>query len=412
MNKKLKFMTLDNGLKVILYSDKTKYKISAEILTLFGGDNKYFIDGKGKKRKIYPGTAHYLEHYVYENSKYGIMGDNFYKNDVIDCNAITNIYNTVYYFKTLHNFDKCSNLLIDSVYNPVFDKQRVENTKYPVFNEIRESNDRLDRRNYYKKMRCVFNNFEPAIGNISSVKKITCNYLEEVYKYFYVPKNQILTICGNFDEDKVIKLIRNIYKKYEFTNNEKRNVFVDPSNIVKKNSTITGGNLNSIDVMYKIDITNLNNFDKYKLDWYIGWFLTANFSRYFRVNEYLKTNNIITGDINYNSYYMMGCLFIDISAYTTKRKEFAKIIDKVVNNVNEFSKDDFELVKKESKLRVSVRKDYIGDVVGPFIDNYIYFEYLKEDTIEFIDSLSYDECVRILSKVDFSNRSIVQTKKG
>ena len=411
MNKKVNFVTLDNGLRVILYSDKSKIKCAAELITLFSGSDKFFIDSNGKRRKIYPGTAHFLEHYVYENSKYGIMGDKFYKNDVIDCNAFTNIKQTSYYFKTIHNFEDNLRILVNCVYNPIFSKEGVEKTKYAVFNEIRESRDKLSNRNYFKKMKFVFNDYEPVIGSVSGVSKITCKYIEDVYKYFYVPKNQILVITGNFDVDKTIGLIKDIYSDYVFVNDEKRKQVIGSPLVVKKEGTIKGGNLDIVEVIYKINLNNLSSYDKYKYDWYVSMFLDGNFSRYFKVNEYLKNNNIITGDVSYSYYYMMGYLIIDISAYTSKKDIFVNVINNVINNIRDFNKDDFELIKKETKLRVSVRSDYPSDMVNPIIDNYILFDYFKEDTIEFVDSLSYDECINVLSKIDFSNRCIVVTKK-
>lgn len=410
MNKKINFFTLDNGLKVIIYSDKNCVKYTAEIDTFFGGlDKFYYVDNN--RKNIYPGTAHFLEHYVFENSKYGDMNRIFYENEVLDCNAITNNRQTIYFFKTIHNFEKNLKLLIDSVYNPIFSKERIEDTKYPIVNEIRESTDKLSRRNYYKKMRFVFNDYKAVVGNISSVSKITSKYLEEVYKYFYVPKNQILVIAGNLDVEKMLDYVKEIYSNYNFVNNEKRSEYIDNSKVKKSEGTIKGGNLDIIDVMYKVDVSNLSSFDKYKNDWYINTFLKGTFSRFFKVNEYLNSNNIITGDISYSSYYEMGVLFIDIAAYTEKKKVFVDIVDKAINNIYEFDERDFELLKKEDRLRVAVRDDYPSNMIGPTIDNYVTFDYFGEDTMDFVDSLNYDECISYLSKIDFSNRCIVVTKK-
>ena len=410
MSKKINFFTLDNGLKVIIYSDKNCVKYTAEIDTFFGGLDKFYY-GDNNRKNIYPGTAHFLEHYVFENSKYGDMNRIFYENEVLDCNAITNNRQTIYFFKTIHNFEENLKLLIDSVYNPIFSKERIEDTKYPIVNEIRESTDKLSRRNYYKKMRFVFNDYKAVVGNISSVSKITSKYLEEVYRYFYVPKNQILVIAGNLDVEKMLDYVKEIYSNYNFVNNEKRSEYIDNSKVKKSEGTIKGGNLDIIDVMYKVDVSSMNSSDKYKNDWYINMFLKGTFSRFFKVNEYLNSNNIITGDISYSSYYEMGVLFIDIAAYTEKKKVFVDIVDKAINNIYEFDERDFELLKKEDRLRVAVRDDYPSNMIGPTIDNYVTFDYFGEDTMDFVDSLNYDECISYLSKIDFSNRCIVVTKK-
>ena len=43
MNKNLNFFTLDNGLKVIIYSDKKRVKYTVELITLFNGFDRYFV---------------------------------------------------------------------------------------------------------------------------------------------------------------------------------------------------------------------------------------------------------------------------------------------------------------------------------------------------------------------------------
>ena len=85
----VKFMTLDNGLRVLLYSDKSKSVNHVELVTFYGGNNSKYLDKNGIEKEIYSGTAHYLEHYVCERSKYGNYLTNMQKYKVLaQCETI------------------------------------------------------------------------------------------------------------------------------------------------------------------------------------------------------------------------------------------------------------------------------------------------------------------------------------
>ena len=57
-----KFITLNNGLTVLIYSDKTKISNHIELITFLGGKSLYYIDESGNYNNILPGSAHFLEH--------------------------------------------------------------------------------------------------------------------------------------------------------------------------------------------------------------------------------------------------------------------------------------------------------------------------------------------------------------
>ena len=72
MMNKAKFITLDNGLTILIYTDKSKSTNHVELYTFFGGNHYEHVDCNGNTKKIKPGTAHLLEHYVFENTIVGV----------------------------------------------------------------------------------------------------------------------------------------------------------------------------------------------------------------------------------------------------------------------------------------------------------------------------------------------------
>ena len=97
---KAKFITLDNGLTILIYTDNSKSTNHVELYTFFGGNNGEYVDYNGNTRSIKPGTAHLLEHYICENTVEGNLLDNLRKYNILSCNGGTNNENTSYFFNT------------------------------------------------------------------------------------------------------------------------------------------------------------------------------------------------------------------------------------------------------------------------------------------------------------------------
>lgn len=405
----IKFITLDNGLTVLIYSDKTKMTNHVELTTFIGGMTTEYIDGKSNFKNIKPGTAHLLEHYVCENSIKGDLMAALYDIKAIDSNAITYPERTVMYFDTVYNFNKCLLLFLEGMYSVTFTKDRLDKAKYAVYNEIRDCKDDIERKIYWTKVGVVFNKSVDNLGTKTSVKSIGYKYLKDVYDNFYVPKNQFLVVTGNFDEDEVINIIKNFYDNYSFLNNKRALLIEEDCNVAKKELYVKGNAKDEVIISYKIKTKDMNSFDKYKFDWYFGYFGDINFSKYSSLNEELKNENIIIGDINFGTYNRCGYAILEVLAYTDRKEEFVKKVQNVIHNYENTS-DELEFVKKESILRLSVRSDYISNYVVPVIDNYIAYNYPYNDTIHFVNGLNYEEYNNIIGNIDFSNYSILVVK--
>ena len=116
---KAKRLTLDNGLEVVLINDNKKNTSSAYLSVNVGGFVKDFkMNGKDYHLKY--GIAHFLEHYLLENSIYGNVMQSF-GNDYIDSNGFTSPYRTVFYISTVHDFEDNLVKLLNVVNNPLFD---------------------------------------------------------------------------------------------------------------------------------------------------------------------------------------------------------------------------------------------------------------------------------------------------
>lgn len=408
---KAKFITLDNGLTILIYTDNSKSTNHVELYTFFGGNNGEYVDYNGNTRSIKPGTAHLLEHYICENTVEGNLLDNLRKYNILSCNGGTNNENTSYFFNTVTNFYECLETFLRGIYNISFTKEKLDKTKMAVYSEIRDDKNNEKNKIIEKKINGLFTINRKTLGSSGSVKSITIKEIKDVYDNIYIPCNQFLVLAGNFDYDKTLSLVKNIYKEISFKNDKKLSKVSDVKDVIKKRTIYKSDYIDEVILTFKIDVSSLSCFDKYKLDWYLSFFLDINFSKYSKINEYINSCSDYVDDISAYLYYFNGYFVIDVIAFTKKVNEFEKLVLSSIKNRDSNEREVFELVKKDAITRISVRKDSISNYVAPTEENYIRFGYLDDDDIDVIDKFNYSEYDKIISNIDFTNYSVFYRKK-
>ena len=408
---KAKFITLDNGLTILIYTDNSKSTNHVELYTFFGGNNGEYVDYNGNTRSIKPGTAHLLEHYICENTVEGNLLDNLRKYNILSCNGGTNNENTSYFFNTVTNFYECLETFLREIYNISFTKEKLDKTKMAVYSEIRDDKNNEKNKIIEKKINGLFTINRKTLGSSGSVKSITIKEIKDVYDNIYIPCNQFLVLAGNFDYDKTLSLVKNIYKEISFKNDKKLSKVSDVKDVIKKRTIYKSDYIDEVILTFKIDVSSLSCFDKYKLDWYLSFFLNINFSKYSKINEYINSCSDYVDDISAYLYYFNGYFVIDVIAFTKRVNEFEKLVLSSIKNRDSNEREVFELVKKDAITRISVRKDSISNYVAPTEENYIRFGYLDDDDIDVIDKFNYSEYDKIISNIDFTNYSVFYRKK-
>ena len=352
-----------------------------------------------------------LEHYVCENTSSGNLLDNLRNYNVLSCNAGTNSFYTSYFFNTVGNFYECFDTFLEEIYNVTFTTEKLDKTKYAVLNEIRDSLNDEGRKVASSNIRTLFSNCNDTLGSEESVNSISINELRDIYDSVYIPCNQFLVVAGNFDYDKVLNRIKKFYSNQSFKCDKKLPRIVDKRDIVSKYTTYECNLIDKVVINFKIDIRKLSSYDRYKLDWYVCWFLNINFSEYSKLNEYINKSDKYIGDVVSSSYYYNGYLVIDVWGFTSLCDDFEKRVIDVINSVSDDDRELFELAKKNSITSMVVRKDSINGYVGPIEDNYISFGYKDEDYIDVIKGFSYEDYRRVIDSIDFSFYSVFYRKK-
>ena len=410
---KIESVKLENGLMIYFYPDKKKHSTFFQFVTKFGGMTKDFILD-GKTYHLQDGIAHILEHYIVEENKYG----NFLKllgEKQMNTNAYTYPNMTRYYFEAVEDLEYGIKTLVNGIYSPVFDEEKLESIKKPIYQEIK---GRMDNKFYHSNKKCldnIFNSirYRSVGGTISEVENTTLEEIKICYEAFYQPKNQFIVIGGNFDKNNILNLIKKIYSKLIIPCHEVKLIELKEDNCVKnKYGEIcfpTGEEY--FEIAYKIDISTFSVKEKLKLDFYMHYFYNMFFGMTSPLYKELIDNKIITTGISCGDMLVDDFLIVFIGSYSNKGDILIEKIKDTIRKLDSFDEELFDLDKKDSLLRVILREERLIDVILPFVDNIVTFHYPYPDTKEDIENFSYQDFISVIKQLDFNNYTITTIKK-
>lgn len=151
------------------------------------------------------GTAHFLEHKLFENPDGTDAFETYTKNGA-DANAFTSFERTEYLFSCTDNFYTNLETLLYQVFTPHFTKASVEKEQGIIGQEIKMYEDDPDWRALLGMLEGMYHNNpvrKDIAGTVESIAQITPEILYGIHKVFYHPSNTVLSICGRVDPQRV-----------------------------------------------------------------------------------------------------------------------------------------------------------------------------------------------------------------
>lgn len=170
----------------------------AMLTTDYGSvDMAFRTDPKADFTRIPAGTAHFLEHKMFENED----GDAFakYAATGASANAFTSFDKTSYLFGCADHFEESLRILLEFVTTPYFTPQTVSKEQGIIGQEIKMYDDNPDWRVLFNLLKAMYVKHPIAIdiaGTVESIAEITADSLYETYHAFYNLHNMVLTVAG------------------------------------------------------------------------------------------------------------------------------------------------------------------------------------------------------------------------
>lgn len=201
-------MLHDSGLEIRVMEMPDFSTSYAQFGTRFGSVYRRFRRTETAQEITVPaGTAHYLEHKLFENPDSNVMAA-FSSLGASD-NAYTSFDRTVYLFHTQRNFYEALQLLTDFVQKPYFTKESVERERSIIAQEIREYLDDPSDQVFFRLMEGLYHAHPvrtDVLGTAESIAAITPELLYQCYGHFYQPQNMVLCCAGNIRAEEVLKI--------------------------------------------------------------------------------------------------------------------------------------------------------------------------------------------------------------
>lgn len=201
-----------SGLTVRIVKKPGKSRKTAMLATKYGSINREF-EYNGKFITIPNGTAHFLEHKLFEG-KNGNAFD-FYAKTGAKANAYTSNDKTAYYFTCTDKFEENLEILLSFISNPFLTDENVEKEKGIIGQEIKMYEDEPSWQGYFGLVGCLYGTHPvkyDIAGTVEDIAPITVDTLMSCYNTFYHPSNMVLAVVGDVDEKAVLKLCDKYFK--------------------------------------------------------------------------------------------------------------------------------------------------------------------------------------------------------
>ncbi len=199
--------TFSNGLRLI-----TEYMPETYSSTVM-----VWIDaGTNVEKAEQNGISHFIEHLVFKgtatkSSKNIVQAIESTGGSI---NAFTDKETTCYYAKVLgKDAAMAVDVLLDMVFNSRFDDSDIELERQVILEEIKMYEDAPDELVHDLLIKSFWEEHplaRPITGSEKTVKAISRTNILDFVRDYYTPDNMIISVAGNFNEEEIINLIKNL----------------------------------------------------------------------------------------------------------------------------------------------------------------------------------------------------------
>src|SRR4051812_17818479 len=202
--------SLPNGLRVLLFPDDSKPKVTVNMTYLVGSRH----EGYGET-----GMAHLLEHMLFKETKTGRDVKKELSDRGADFNGSTS-YDRTNYYETVQATDEnlkwALGLEVERMTGMKMDKSLLDTEMTVVRNEFEMGENDPGRILEQRVLESAYTFHaygRSTIGSRSDIEHVPMDRLAAFYAKYYEPDNALLTVAGKFDEPKTLASIAAMFSK-------------------------------------------------------------------------------------------------------------------------------------------------------------------------------------------------------
>ncbi len=206
----VKKIVLNNGLRIILASQKSSPAATALVLVEAGSEYE---------TKNINGLSHFLEHLAFKGTvkrpQPGMIATEL---DALgsEYNAFTSQEYTGYWAKAQkEKLPKILDIVSDLYLNPIFNSKEIEKERGVVIEELNMYEDTPMRRVHDFFMQLLYGD-QPAGWDVGGRKEVIRRLKREDFLAYrgkhYVPQATTVVVSGDFDAEKTVRILKNIFE--------------------------------------------------------------------------------------------------------------------------------------------------------------------------------------------------------
>lgn len=214
---------LANGITVKLLPMPGFHQTYAMINVNVGSVDTRFQPANHGLITVPAGTAHYLEHKLFEKKDYDAF--ELFGRLGADSNAFTDLCETSYLFSTTGRLRECLETLLNFVQQPYFTQKKVNKERGIIGEEIKMYDDQPGMRLYDAMVASLYPHTplaEDIAGSLTSIQQIQPQDLQTLYDNFYQPANMTLLVVGGFDPQTVLEWVQENQEGKQFSSHYQR----------------------------------------------------------------------------------------------------------------------------------------------------------------------------------------------
>ncbi|MBQ6497900.1 MAG: insulinase family protein [Bacilli bacterium] len=399
--------TLSNGLEVYMIPLTNKKNYFISYATRFGSDILEFSKDNHKYKPPL-GIAHFLEHKMFEQED-GVDPFTFFSNSGTDSNASTSFDSTQYICFGTKNFTSNLKYLLEFVNKPYYTDENVNKEKGIIAEEINMYGDIPDFKLEMKLRECLYLKHPRRMdiaGTVEEINKITKEDLYDCYNNFYVPNNMFVLIVGNFSPEVALNIIKEELAKEEEIELPVIKDIKEPDSVKTKEAAITG-NIEVPKLAFGLKVPTKDiNLSDLELDLYLHMLTIILFGASSEFREKVRQDKLMSSIYTeWESIEQFRIFYLVAS--TPNPKKLTDEIKKVLVNIPVDEKT-FERIKKVWIAGEVKIYDNVDMVVNNSYDDIIKYHKIIPNRIEMIRKMKYKKLQDIITKIDFTNTSIVK----
>jgi len=208
-----------SGLEIQVCPKEGYSSAYAVFSTKYGSIDTNIVQPDGSTTKIPEGTAHFLEHKLFESEEQDAF-QRFAKTGA-SANAYTSFEKTAYEFTCSGHFGENLGILLDFVQAPYFTQATVEKEQGIIGQEIRMGLDSPGRCVFFQLMKALYPGHPVHIeiaGTEQSIAEISAGLLHGCYAHYYDLRNMMLAVAGSATLEQVEKVADKLLKSRDTLN--------------------------------------------------------------------------------------------------------------------------------------------------------------------------------------------------